>query len=82
MTKSESHIEGHKRGRERDFQRKINIFDEEKDAIWREMDLEKKSSRRWSPRATSPLTLIVVADETHVDARKNGKRVSNLRLIG
>ena len=51
----------------------MNIFDEEKDAIWREMDLEKKLSRHWSPRTTSPLTGIVVADETHVDARKNGK---------
>ena len=65
-------MEGHKGGRERDFQRKI-LFDEEKDAIWREMDLENKSSRRWSPGAISPLTGCVGAEETHVDARKNGK---------
>ena len=37
------------------------------------MDLENKSSRRWSPGAISPLTGGVGAEETHVDARKNGK---------
>ena len=37
------------------------------------MDLENKSSRRWSPGAVSPLTGAVVAEETHVHAQKNGK---------
>ena len=66
-------MEGHKWGKERDLQRKMNVFDEEKDTIRREMDVEKKSSRLWSPRTISPLTGIVVAEETHVDARKTEK---------
>ena len=45
----------------------------ENDGIWREMDVENKSSRSWSPPAISPLTGIVVAEDTHVDTRKNGK---------
>ena len=51
----------------------MNVFNEEKNAIWREMNVENKSSHRWSTRAISPLTSIVVAEETHVDAQKNGK---------
>ena len=53
--------------------RSKNVFNEEKNAIWREMNVENKSSHRWSTRAISPLTSIVVAEETHVDAQKNGK---------
>ena len=66
-------MEGHRGGKEQDFKRKMNVFNEEKNAIWREMNVENKSSHRWSTRAISPLTSIVVAEETHVDAQKNGK---------
>ena len=59
--------------KEKDLQRKMNVLDEEKDGIWREMYVENKSSRSWSPPAISPLTGIVVAEDTHVDGRKNGK---------
>ena len=52
----------------------MNVFDEEKDAIWCKMDVENRSSCRWLPRGISPLTGIVVAEETHVGALKNGKR--------
>ena len=34
-------MEGHKGGKQQDFQRKMNVFDEEKDAIWCKMDVEK-----------------------------------------
>ena len=57
--------------KEQDLQRKMNVL--ENDGIWREMDVENKSSRSWSPPAISPLTGIVVAEDTHVDGRKNGK---------
>ena len=67
-------MEGHKGGKQQDFQRKMNVFDEEKDAIWCKMDVENRSSCCWLPRGISPLTGIVVAEEIHVDARKNGKR--------
>ena len=66
-------MEGHRGGKEQDFQRKMNVFNEEKNAIWREMNVENKWSHRWSTRAISSLTSIVVAEETHVDAQKNGK---------
>ena len=66
-------MEGHRGGKEQDFKRKMNVFNEEKNAIWREMNVENKSSHRWSTRAISPLTSTVVAEETHVDAQKNGK---------
>ena len=59
--------------KEKDLQKKKNVLDEEKDGIWREMYVENKSSRSWSPPAISPLTGIVVAEDTHVDGRKNGK---------
>ena len=64
-------MEGHKGDKEQDLQRKMNVL--ENDGIWREMDVENKSSRSWSPPAISPLTGIVVAEDTHVDTRKNGK---------
>ena len=51
----------------------MNVLDEEKDGIWRKMDVENKSSRSWSPPATSPLTGVVVPEEIHVDTRTNGK---------
>ena len=51
----------------------MNVLDEEKDGIWGKMDVENKSSQSWSPPATSPLTGVVVPEEIHVDARKNGK---------
>ena len=66
-------MEGHKGDKEQDLQRKMNVLDEEKDGIWRETDVESKSSRSWSPPAISPLTGIVVAEDTHVTTRKNGK---------
>ena len=51
----------------------MNVLDEEKDATCCEMDVENRSSCHWSPRAISPLTGIIVAEETHMDARKSGK---------
>ena len=63
-------MEGHRGDKEKDLQRKMNVLDEEKDGIWREMYVENKSSRSWSPPAISPLTGIVVAEDTHVDTRK------------
>ena len=51
----------------------MNVFQEEKNAIWCEMDVENKSSHRWSTRAISPLTSIVIAEETDVDAQKMEK---------
>ena len=51
----------------------MNVLDEEKDATCCEMDVENRSSCHWSPRAISPLTGIIVAEETHVDARKMEK---------
>ena len=66
-------MEGHRGDKEKDLQRKMNVLDEEKDGIWRKMDVENKSSRSWSPPATSPLTGVVVPEEIHVDARTNGK---------
>ena len=44
-------MEGHKGDKEQDLQRKMNVLDEENDGIWREMDVENKSSRSWSPPA-------------------------------
>ena len=35
-------MEGHRGGKEQDFQRKMNVFNEEKNAIWREMNVENK----------------------------------------
>ena len=64
-------MEGHKGDKEKDLQRKMNVL--ENDGIWREMDVENKSSRSWSLPAISPLTGIVVAEDTLVDTRKNGK---------
>ena len=65
-------MEGHKGGRERDFQRKILSMKKRMPSgvkwIW-----ENKSSRRWSPGAISQLTSVADAEETHVDARNNGK---------
>ena len=55
----------------------MNVFQEEKNAIWREMDVENKSSHRWSTRAISPLTSIVVAEETHAQKLEKG---GNLRF--
>ena len=66
-------MEGHKEGKQQEFQRKMNVLDEEKDATCCEMDVENRSSCHWSPRAISPLTGIIVAEETHMDARKSGK---------
>ena len=51
----------------------MNVFQEEKNAIWRKMDVENKSSHRWSTHAISSLTSIVVAEQTHVDAQKMEK---------
>jgi len=63
-------MEGHKEDKEEDLQRKMDVFDEERDGIWREMDMELESPHSSSPRATSPLTGIVDAEEIHVHARK------------
>ena len=47
---------------------------EDKEDVWREMDMELETIRSLSPRAISPLTGIVNSRETHadtaVDARK------------
>ena len=66
-------MEGHKGDKEQGLQRKMNVLHEEQDGIWREPDVGNKSSRSCPPGAISPLTLIVGAEETHVDAQTNGK---------
>ena len=65
----------------------MDVLDEEKEDIGREMDMELETLRS-SPRAISPLTGIVDSQETHadaaVDARKRflQRRVGNLRFKG
>ena len=52
----------------------MDVLDEEKEDIWREMDVELETLHSLSPRVISPLTSIVDSQETHangaVDARK------------
>ena len=50
----------------------MDVLDEEKEGIRREMDIELETLHSSSPRAISPLTGIVDCQETHVDA---GKRI-------
>ena len=65
----------------------MDVLDEEKEGIGREMDIELGTLRS-SPRAISPLTSIVDSQETHadaaVDARKRipTEKVGNLRFKG
>ena len=52
----------------------MDVLDEEKEDIWRKMDMELETLRGLSPCVISQLTSIVDSQETHadgaVDARK------------
>ena len=63
-------MEGHEEDKEGDSQRKMDVLDEEKEGIRREMDMELETLHSSSPRAISPLTRIVDSQETHLHARK------------
>ena len=66
----------------------MDVLDEEKEGIGREIDMELGTLHSLSPRAISPLTGIVDSQETHayaaVDARKRipTEKGSNLRFKG
>ena len=66
-------MEGHKGDKEQDIHRKINVFDQEKDCIWCEMDVENKSSWSWSPCSISLLTGMWSLKKLTWVREKNGK---------
>ena len=51
----------------------MDVLDEEKEDIGREMDMELETLRS-SPRAISPLTGIVDSQETHADAAVDARK--------
>ena len=52
----------------------MDVLDEEKEDIWREMDMELETLRSLSPRAISPLTGIVDSQGTHADAAVDARK--------
>ena len=56
-------MEGHEEDKEGDSQRKMDVLDEEKEGIRREVDMELETLHNSSPRAISPLTGIVDSQE-------------------
>ena len=52
----------------------MDVLDEEKEDIGREMDMELETLRSLSPRAISPLTGIVDSQETHADAAVDARK--------
>ena len=52
----------------------MNVLDEEKEDIGREMDMELETLTSFSPRVISPLTGIVDSQETHADAAVDARK--------
>ena len=52
----------------------MDVLDEEKEDVGREMDMDLETLRSLSPRAISPLTRIVDSQETHMVAAEDARK--------